>query len=768
MRKNIFLLSATYDRVEDGPRINLYGLSAEGERIRAVSEAFSPYFYVLEPTETDEKWLVNQRTVRAIEKTRLEHEGKVRNFLKIHTRMPFDVPALRDGLRNAGREVFAADIPFGLRFMYDMDIGPCAEIEGEEDEGVFYLSGVGDGEPVDPPLRVIGFEIEQSQEDGRILCIGCWMEEEQEVFDGSEQSILRNVERYINRNDPDIITGYNTHGYDYPTLVERARLCGGTLAWGRDGSDIRVRGEPPSADYRATGRLLVDAWRELRKETRLPNTNIRPERQTLEYVATYLGVGKKGDVDRANIDDAWRADMAGVRKYCLNDAHLAAKILAALGSTSKAVALASAAKLPIENIYDGWNSQLIDSTLIRMADRRGIAVPCMHHGGDRTERIEGAYVKDIPKGLYEYVGVLDVKSMYPSIIKAYNICFTTLLREGEVRGKVAAHVSPSGSYFQRADKDRKGLLPLSLERLADMRSDAKKTYKRTGDKYYDRLQDSIKVVMNATYGVFASDFYRFTNKAIGESVTAWGRKYIKDLIEIVEKRAGVTVLYADTDSIFIVGPDNQEDMNAICVSIAEKYSKGEITLEYEKLFRRFLTHGAKKRYAAWQVWPDEKMVVRGYETRRGDAFPLQKHVLERVFDLALRQGLPDSAAVSVTETLREVREGRTPTGDLVISRGVRALETYVDATKIPAARAAMKMQARNEPFTPGQKIAFVVTEETSPLEVEPYLREGEEIEYDPRYYTRRILKTVGDIMGVLGYDLDGLLTGQKQVSINDY
>jgi DNA polymerase I len=766
MRKNIFLLSATYDRVEDGPRINLYGLTSDGERVRAVTEAFSPYFYVLEPTKTDEEWIVKRPTVRGIEKVRLEHEGNVRDFLKVYTRMPFDVPALRDGLRNAGREVFAADIPFGLRFMYDVDIGPCAEIEGEWDEGLFYLSGVGDGDPFDPPLRVMGFDIEQSQEDGRILCVGCWMEEgEQEVYDGNEQSILRNVEQYINRNDPDIITGYNTHGYDFPTLVERARLCGGTLRWGRDGSEIRVRGEPPSADYRTTGRLLVDAWRELRKETRLPNTNIRPERQTLEYVATYLGVGKKGDVDRANIDEAWRDDMAGVRKYCLNDAALAAKILDALGSTEKAVALASAAKLPIENIFDGWNSQLIDSSLIRMADRRRIAVPCMHHGGDRTDRIEGAYVKDIPKGLYEYVGVLDVKSMYPSIIKAYNICFTTLLQSGQ--NTIRANVSPTGSRFRRGD-ERKGLLPLSLEGLADMRTEAKRTYKHTGDKYYDRLQDSIKVVMNATYGVFASDFYRFTNKAIGESVTAWGRKYIKDLIETVEKRAGVEVLYADTDSIFIVGPGNQEDMNAICVSIAEKYSRGEITLEYEKLFRRFITHGAKKRYAAWQAWPDEKMVVRGYETRRGDAFPLQKHVLERVFDLALRVGDPRGAAKSVTNTLEEIRAGRTPTGDLVISRGVRDLSSYVDATKIPAARAAMKMQARNEPFTPGQKIAFVVTEETSPLEVEPYLREGEEIEYDHRYYTRRILKTVGDVMGVLGYDTDGLVTGQKQVSIDDY
>lgn len=767
MRKNIFLLSATYDRAEDGPRVNLYGVTADGERVRAVTEAFSPYFYVLEPTETDEKWLIKHRTVRSIEHVRLGHEGNVRSFLKIHTRMPFDVPALRDGLRSAGREVFAADIPFGLRFIYDTDIGPCAELEGEWDSGLFHLSAVGDGQPFDPPLRVMGFDIEQSQEDGRILCIACWMEDgEQEVYDGSEQSILDRTSRYISRTDPDIITGYNTHGYDYPTLVERARLCGSTLRWGRDGSEIRVRGEPPSADYRATGRLLVDAWRELRKETRLPNTNIRPERQTLEYVAVYLGVGKKGDVDRANIDEAWRDDMAGVRRYCLNDAALAVRILAALGSADKAVALATASKLPIENIFDGWNSQLIDSKLIRMADRRGIAVPCMHHGGDKTDRIKGAYVKEIERGLYEYVGVLDVNSMYPSIIKTYNICFTTLLQD-EGGGSASAHVSPTGSKFLRADTGRKGLLPLSLEGLADMRTEAKRTYKQTGDKYYDRLQDSIKVVMNATYGVFASDFYRFTNKAIGESVTAWGRKYIKDLIETVE-RTGLEVLYADTDSIFVVGPDNQEDMNAMCVSIAEKHSRGEITLEYEKLFRRFITHGAKKRYAAWQCWPDEKMVVRGYETRRGDAFPLQKHILDRIFEMVLRDGLPQVAASSVTANLDALRQGRTPTGDLVISRGVRNLESYVDATKIPAARAAMKMQARNEPFTPGQKIAFVVTEDTSPLEVEPYLREGEEIDYDHKYYIRRILKTVGDVMGVLGYDTDGLETGQKQVSIDDY
>jgi DNA polymerase I len=257
----------------------------------------------------------------------------------------------------------------------------------------------------------------------------------------------------------------------------------------------------------------------VQKETRLPKTTIRPERQTLAYVAKYLQIGEKLDVDSSHIDEEWAEDQEKVKKYCLIDAQLAVKVLEALGTVPKAVALATASRLPLLNIFEGWNSQLIDSALIRMCDRRGIAVPCMNHG-PKTDKIKGAYVEEIKGGLYEYVGVLDVKSMYPSIIKAYNICFTTLLPPGT---KMDAHTAPTGDKFVVADI-RRGLLPESLEGLSILRADARRNYKETGKEYYNRLQDSIKVLMNATYGVFAADFYRFNvNKAIGAAVTAWGR-----------------------------------------------------------------------------------------------------------------------------------------------------------------------------------------------------------------------------------------------------
>jgi DNA polymerase elongation subunit (family B) len=80
----------------------------------------------------------------------------------------------------------------------------------------------------------------------------------------------------------------------------------------------------------------------------------------------------------------------------------------------------------------------------------------------------------------------------------------------------------------------------------------------------------------------------------------------------------------------------------------------------------------------------------------------------------------------------------------------------------------MKMIAHGERFFPNMKVAYIVTKDSSPLEVEPYFREGQQLKYDPKYYERRILDTVEDLFVGFGYDRDSIKTGTKQTGLDTY
>ncbi|MCJ2512809.1 MAG: DNA polymerase II, partial [Candidatus Thermoplasmatota archaeon] len=187
--------------------------------------------------------------------------------------------------------------------------------------------------------------------------------------------------------------------------------------------------------------------------------------------------------------------------------------------------LAAVSKLPLDDVVNGSTSQLVDSILIREADRRKVAVPMTSRSNDGTAPIEGGYVHEMEPGLYHWVLTLDFRSMYPSMIIANNICFTTLSPDGTI-------VSPTGARFLSKDV-RKGLLPGILVNLMEARASTKKAMRDAPTpeerSYYDGLQEAIKILMNSFYGVLASSFYRFTDPKIGASITAFSREATKDL-----------------------------------------------------------------------------------------------------------------------------------------------------------------------------------------------------------------------------------------------
>jgi DNA polymerase I len=759
--------------------VELYGKTPSGESVVALASGFQPYFELTEPNADQLERLRNEAEVVGIDTPPpLWVKGTYRPVAKVRLHHPWVVPQLRERYRREGEEnsVLACDIPFVHRFLYDLHLGLTISFEAEEateEERNRYTvpqvlrvlpkeaAKLERAEPFRPPLTYLSFDIENAIRE-RTLFTLCGIvsrtsgesepaTEREFRLHGSEKEILEGFVREVEQADPDVITGYNIGGYDFPLLFERAAaLRLPELLLGRDRTAATDAGERL---WRIHGRVVADAWWSARRE-------LHPKQESLEYVARTLLGDKKLDVDRRNIAAEWDKDPEAVMTYCTHDARLALHILLRLRSINKAADLATVAHLPLDEGLNGRTSLFIDALLIPRADERHIGVPPSRRV-NREAPIEGGYVHTIRPGLYHWVVVLDFKAMYPSIIIAKNLCFTTLSPEGTT-------VSPSGAKFLPPEKMR-GVIPELLADLMQHRDEFRRRAQEEASPelraYYDGLQSAVKVLMNSFYGVLASSFYRFTNKDIGAAITSFARDAITTVIRELEADH-VEVVYSDTDSVFVRSPTpSLEGAMEFGQALSRRFSAKGASLEFQSVYESLFSHGAKKRYVGRTAWPRAELIVRGYESRRTDAFDYQVESLNELFELVL-QGDTPRALARARERVAELREGRVTPERLVVARSVRAESEYNEATKdsLPFLRVFRQLQSEGYDVIPGMKVAWIVTDASrTPQQVEPWIA-GRPITKPPdyAYYAERLAQTLARVTEVFDWDAAALLKGGRQ------
>lgn len=768
---DVRILTGSYS-VEDGePVVELFGRTGDNESIAIRYKGFKPYFHVIAAKDEVASMLGDDPEILNMEEMKLFHEGKDRTVTKVTIRIPAAVPKYRSKIQKEGYIVLAADIPFQHRFMYDMGLGSCVRVFGSAVKHDNYTTDLvaeaekfENCEPFKPELKILSFDIENSLKDGTIFTICCAMkfkeEAEEKRIKGEEKDIIRNWVELIKNYDPDVITGYNIDGYDLPTILERASKLGlDDLPQGRNFKPLK---QVSGRFWRLDGRIIADAWWNVKRE-------LKPKKETLSHIADKILGEKKKDVDPKKIDEEWEKNPDKVVEYCLQDARLALRILEKIRVLGKAMDLATVSKLPLDDAINGRTSTFIDSILIREADRAKAAVPLSGGKGGR-EKIEGGYVHSIEPGLYDMVCVLDFKSMYPSLIIANNICFTTLDKKGSI-------VSPVDVHFL-SKEEHEGLVPKVLKKLMMDRDEFKAEMKKAKDKgdeeaffYYNGLQEAVKVLMNAIYGVFASSFYRFTNRDIGRSITAFARQSVKELIKKLEED-GLKVIYSDTDSVFFESPKKSlEETVEFGRETAKRFSIGGATLEFEQILDPLFSHGKKKRYVGKKIWPEEGIIVRGYEIRRTDAFDLQSETLAQIFEEILNRD-PEGAINTAKSVVNDILAGNPPKEKLVISRTVKPERSYVNPEKMVNVLVARKLKAMGYEFVPGMKVSWIVTDsKKTPQEVEPYI-DGKDFDFEPdwEYYANRVAMTIARVTEVFGWDERSLLGGTQQKTLfsDDY
>jgi len=353
--------------------------------------------------------------------------------------------------------------------------------------------------------------------------------------------------------------------------------------------------------------------------------------------------------------------------------------------------------------------------------------------------------------------------MYPSLIISKNICFTTISDEGDIE-------SPNGVRYLSKEK-KEGILPGILGNLLKERDNIKNKMKAASEDeyhYLDGLQNAVKVLMNSFYGVFASSFYRFTDKNIGGSITAFARATVKGMISDLEKEE-IQVIYSDTDSIFIRSPhNNMNDTLEFGRSMAKRYSAEGRQLEFEKIMEPLFSHGKKKRYVGRVAWPKEELLIRGYEVRRSDSFELQSRLLTELFEKVLDEKNEEAVAL-VKRTVQDTATGKVSATDLVISRTCKGFDSYEHPDRMANVQAAKKMIGMGYEFIPGMKVSWIVTDSSkTPQTVEPYVS-GTEFKGKPdnKYYAGRLANMASRVTEVFGWNERDLMLGSQQSTLFD-
>ncbi|MFX0010545.1 MAG: DNA polymerase domain-containing protein, partial [Candidatus Hermodarchaeota archaeon] len=218
------------------------------------------------------------------------------------------------------------------------------------------------------------------------------------------------------------------------------------------------------------------------------------------------------------------------------------------------------------------------------------------------EKFQGAYVIDPVPGIHYDVVVMDFSSLYPSIIKEFNLSYETVLcphkddEDNLIKGTpyhICTHKMGIFAYTVGFFRDTR------VKYFKPKSSDKTLTQKQRS--YYHTIQQALKVFINASYGVFGSQNFPLFCLPVAESTTGIGQYSIKQTIKKAEE-LGVTVLYGDTDSVFLLNPSYSQ-MKEI-----SDWSKAELDLdlEEEKKYQFLALSQRKKNYIG--IYKDTKFV----------------------------------------------------------------------------------------------------------------------------------------------------------------
>ncbi|MBI4164024.1 MAG: ribonuclease H-like domain-containing protein [Candidatus Aenigmarchaeota archaeon] len=785
--------------MEDGkPVIRLWGKTKKGDLVLVLDKKFRPYLYVeakpgpsILPIISDGLDRIAPESLEIVEK---KLYGKPKSVIKVVLTSPGDIPRFKITLEKLEgvKSTYEYNIAYYKRYLIDKGILPMSwvnvvgDIIGNQDGvDIVELDEITNLDSEEAPrVKVLVFDLEAVEDNGeneivvcsftsnygfrKTLVLGGYNKGHTESCN-SEKELLEKFVEILKIEKFDIISGYNTDGFDFPLIMERAGKNKVKLDFGFGGKEPVFVMKGSISSFSIQGKIHIDLYNFVEN---ISYQNLSTEVLSLDRVAQeVVGEGKK-KVEWPDLKQAWKGgDKEKMTKYCERDSEITLKLsnvlLPQIFELSRV-----AGQIPFDTSRMTY-SQLVEWLFIRRSFEVGELVP--NRPGieeikvrQLAQQYQGGYVYTPKSGLHNNIALFDFRSLYPSIIIGHNISPETLncgCCSGPEDKNVASRYKnavPEESYYFCIN--HKGFIPEVVESLIKKRVEIVEKV-RSGDTSRN-LQDrqlALKTLANASYGYYGYPGSRWFSTICAKSITAWGRFYIKQVIDLAER--AYQVIYGDTDSLFV---KMTEDQATKFLAEANKTLPENLNLELRGLYRSCLFVlskkgiAAKKRYALIDKKGD--ITVRGFESVRKNWSAIAKETQSAVISTILKTGNHKKAFEEVKSVIENIKSEKAEFKDLVIYTQLsKPLDEYEQL--VPHVLAAKKAISKGIQIPEGSVIGYIITRGSGSISERAEILELAK-NYDQDYYiNNQIIPATLRILSEFGYTEKDFL-GEKQESLD--
>ncbi|KAK8185258.1 DNA polymerase-like protein zeta catalytic subunit [Phyllosticta capitalensis] len=623
-------------------------------------------------------------------------------------------------------------------------------------------------------------------------------------YEEEELDLINRVVDIVRNYDPDILTGYEVHNSSWGYLMERARLkfeydlcdeIARTISHshGRFGKEADRWGFTHTSTIRVTGRHMINVWRAMRSEFNLLQYTM--ENVVFHLLHRRIPHYEHQDLTRWYTSEKPR-DLAKMLDYFLSRTQLNLDILDANELIPRTSEQARLLGVDFFSVFSRGSQFKVESLMFRIAKPENFILPSPSRKqvGQQNALECLPLVMEPQSAFYNSpVLVLDFQSLYPSVMIAYNYCYSTCLgrivswrgtnkmgftdfkREPRLLELVKDHVNiaPNGIMYVKPEM-RKSLLAKMLGEILETRVMVKSGMKvdkddKTLQQLLNNRQLALKLIANVTYGYTSASFSgRMPCSEIADSIVQTGRETLEKAIALIhsEPRWGAEVVYGDTDSLFVhLKGRTREEAFTIGEEIAAAVTSRNprpVKLKFEKVYHPCVLL-AKKRYVGYKYetrsQKEPEFDAKGIETVRRDGTPAEQKIEEKALKTLFRSADLSQVKSYFQRQCAKIQAGRVSIQDFVFAREVK-LGTYSERGVGPAgaliATRRMLADHRAEPQY-GERVPYVVVTGAPGARlidrcVAPEkLLEDDQLELDAEYYiTKNLIPPLERIFNLVG------------------
>lgn len=576
--------------------------------------------------------------------------------------------------------------------------------------------------------------------DRKVLCVKETVCPGAEWFPTERQMLERFAEYLRDELDPDVITGWNIFGFDLEYMYTRSVVCGctpDTFTWGRiRDTPVELVTKTLASSALGTntlklvpmvGRYVFDMFQDVKREHKL-------ESYSLNNVSRHFLKDTKLDMPVREIFSRFAEGdpvrLGEVAEYCLKDTELPHRLADHLCLIPNLLEMAKATWVPLSYLSERGQQIKVYSQIVRKARELGFMVPTFRVDRNAPptgdDSYQGATVLEAQTGAYySPITALDFASLYPSVMRAHNLCYSTLVMDKkylDIPGVVYETYGPH--VFAQSVPS---LLPIILNELAAFRKKAKKDMAAAEgtplEAVYNGRQLAYKISMNSVYGFTGATKGMLPLVAIASTVTMRGRQMIDETKTYVEEHfPGAHVRYGDTDSVMVEfdvqGRKGQDAIDyswiqgELAAEACTRLFRAPNDLELEKVYCPYFLY-SKKRYAAkmYEKKGDavvfKKIDIKGLQVVRRDTCMYVRGILKQLLNLVLDSNDPRPAIEYARQSARQLLGGKVDTGQLLMSKQLGS--DY--KTRQPHVEVRDKIRKRSPGSEPqnGDRVSFLIT-----------------------------------------------------------